>query len=106
MFANEYGVYCEFIQMLGAAGSHFPKIKVKELPKLFHYIGLLESEEQYEKVHEAVNNDIKKIRTESANPEFELNRTYFIEILCSALYHLYVAEPRILQTDQEIASVS
>jgi len=42
---EEYELYCEFFHCVSAEFQSFPFVKVKELPELFHHIGLTESVE-------------------------------------------------------------
>jgi hypothetical protein len=49
---------------------------------------------------------MKNIRSEANNSEFELNRTYFLEVIASVLTHLYVGENAVKKTETVINSTS
>merc|ERR1740139_647684 len=87
-------------------GNDMKNIKVKELPRMFALLGVVENEAQFEEIRENLKNDMKNIRTEANNSEFELNRTYFLEVIASALTHLYVGETAIIKTETLISTTS
>lgn len=48
LLCDEYEMFCEFFQTVSAEFDYFPAVKVKQLPALFAFIGLCESEEEFE----------------------------------------------------------
>jgi len=89
---EEYELYCEFFHCVSAEVGTFPFVKVKELPELFHHIGLTESVEQFAEIAKSDSfiDEIKKCRKEHLNQEFPLNRTYFFEQLILVIKVLLV----------------
>ena len=89
---DEYETYCEFFQTISAELDFFPHVKVKELPKLFVLIGLVENEEEFKVIQEseAFKKEIKESRFEMNNKEFELNRIYLMEIIVLTIKYVYV----------------